>query len=250
VMRDSFAAHKEVYNRYALPSMQRRLELVRVSRQDGTEDQLPRDLLTLAARREIEFEESDGAIQVAIQLLSNLIGTNVNAITYTMSDLFAHLRLHPEDRQNAADPDFLFSALRESLRLHSVGAAGLIVREALEDVTLPTGRFIAAGSRIALVHDAVNRDATVFGADADEFNPRRDVARGVRPYGLAFGNGQHICIGLPLVLGQGNITGIHVPILKALYDLDVRPDENNPAVRSPDAIRDNYIEFPVVLTAR
>jgi hypothetical protein len=47
----------------------------------------------------------------------------------------------------------------------------------------------------------VNRDRSVFGDDAEEFDPRRTTPDGVPGYGLSFGSGMHACIGQDLAAG-------------------------------------------------
>jgi cytochrome P450 len=246
VMKLSLAARERLYADYAVPSMERRRRLVEEARANGTEDQLPHDLLTLAAKGDIPFETNDGALKMAIQLLPNSIGTNVTILTHALNDLIRYFETHPEDRDFDTDPDFLFGALRDTIRLHS-GGTGILVRVATEDITLTSGRFIAKGTRVGLLHDAIDRDVSVFGEDAEQYDPRRVVGNGVRPYGVGFGNGPHICIGLPLVLGQGNITGVQVPLMRALFAMGIRPDPDRQARKRPERFRDTFVEFPIAL---
>ena len=48
---------------------------------------------------------------------------------------------------------------------------------------------------------AVNRDPSVWGADAAAFDPERIIPDGVPASGLSFGHGMHHCIGYELAAG-------------------------------------------------
>ena len=66
---------------------------------------------------------------------------------------------------------FLRMAASESLRLHQ--PVPTLLRIALRDVTLSSGRKIAKDERVALFFVPANRETGVFGPDANEFNPYR-----------------------------------------------------------------------------
>jgi cytochrome P450 len=93
-------------------------------------------------------------------------------------------------------------AAGESLRLHQ--PVPTLLRIALKDVTLASGRKIAKDERIALFFTPANRETGVFGADANEFNPYRVAPPKLQPWGLTFGGGVHMCIGRPLATGMFN----------------------------------------------
>ena len=61
--------------------------------------------------------------------------------------------------------------------------------------------YIATGDRVTLDLLSVNRDQSVFGDDAADFNPDRTLLEGVAPWGLSFGQGMHSCIGQDLASG-------------------------------------------------
>jgi len=58
---------------------------------------------------------------------------------------------------------------------------------------------VTIGQTVLIDRTAIHRDTTVFGPDADAFNPHRETPSRIAPYGLAFGGGRHQCIGKPLV---------------------------------------------------
>lgn len=68
------------------------------------------------------------------------------------------------------------------------------IRTATEDTEI-RGRQIRAGQVLLLLYASANRDEEVWGADADRFDVTRDHTR--RRH-LAFGFGEHLCLGAPL----------------------------------------------------
>src|SRR5262249_10302293 len=104
-----------------------------------------------------------------------------------------------------------------------------------------------SGQYVAIFKEQVNRDATRFGADAADFDPGRVAPVGVYSFGLGFGSGAHMCIGLPVVLGNGAIPGIQVPMLEALYKVGLTPDPERQRTREReiDETRDEFATFPV-----
>lgn len=96
---------------------------------------------------------------------------------------------------------FLEAALRESIRLHPV--VPMNTRTALCDTTLHDGTRIKAGTRVVLPHYVTARLSSVWGPDAEQFNPDRwlDAATGalrpgVSPFQFsAFLAGPRACLG-------------------------------------------------------
>jgi len=173
--------------------------------------------------------------------------TNKRVLLEGLADLAAWFSLHPEDYELRTDPVFLEGALRDTMRLHATGPA-VFSRLALEDILLSSGKVIQAGRYVVFLTANINRDKTIFGPDADSFDPRRVVPKGVSPFGVSFGGGPHMCLGLPLVMGQGGITGMQTPVLQALHAAGIRPDHDRPAEKQVELLPafDEYRTFPVV----
>jgi cytochrome P450 len=113
-----------------------------------------------------------------------------DTIAFALSGGMHALIEHPEQLARLrADPSLIDTAIEEMLRWTTPGRH--IVRTATEDVELG-GRTIRAGEAVALFFNSANRDETVF-ADADQFR----IDRRPNPH-LAFGLGQHHCIGAHL----------------------------------------------------
>jgi hypothetical protein len=89
------------------------------------------------------------------------------------------------------------------------------------------------------------RDTSVYGPDANHFNPRRKAPEGFYPFGLAFGSGDHMCQGLPIVLGVEGIDGTLLLVLQTLYASGLSRDRMRAPSKVP--IRDSYEYYPVML---
>ena len=176
------------------------------------------DLLSLIADL-----DHDAIVREAILYLVAATVTTATLVTHTVDEIG---RL-----QQDVDPEFLRAAAEESLRLH-VPTAALLRRVADETVACDLG--------------AANRDDAVFGPDPDRFRVGRDLPSGVTEHGLAFGAGQHVCIGrfLALPAATGPALGIVVRILEALYAAGVEPDPDRAPRRLPGEL-DAYATYPV-----
>lgn len=103
---------------------------------------------------------------------------------------------------------FCAAVVRESLRKH-FAFIGMMEREVpVGGCTLPSGRVLPAGVVIGMHGDLIGRDKTIFGQDADEFNPTRWLQESGEPaeayqkrlaamnaHDLSFGHGARGCIG-------------------------------------------------------
>src|ERR1700722_2097271 len=103
---------------------------------------------------------------------------------------------------------------------------------------------------VALDFIQANRDRNIFGDDADRFNPWRKVPPNVRPYGLAFGAGRHLCMGFPLVTPvTGDSERALFKILYALLEsgVELDPEREPHYVATAEEV---YESLPILLTAR
>jgi cytochrome P450 len=73
------------------------------------------------------------------------------------------------------------------------------MRTATRDTELH-GTPIREGDRLLMLYVSANRDESVFGADAEDFRAQRDATRHV-----AFGFGEHFCLGAQLARIEGRI---------------------------------------------
>jgi cytochrome P450 len=103
--------------------------------------------------------------------------------------IFALTRRPDEWRRVVADPSLVAGCAEEMTRYDS--SLQLFERTATADLEL-AGTPIAAGTKVAALLGAANRDPAAFG-DPDRF----DAARSGTTH-LAFGSGIHFCLGAPL----------------------------------------------------
>lgn len=249
--RDAFVAE------FFGPSLDRRRALVEDYRAGRIgRDDLPVDLLTLLLAHWEDDWDDDLPLREATLFLVAATQTTTHTLPHVIVHLEEWMREHPEDAGRQRDPDFLRLMINESLRLHQ--PAPTLLRYATTAVTLASGRELAEGERVALLFTPANRDPQVFGDDADRFNPHRGTpaTTGVRPWGLTFGGGAHVCVGRPLVTGlakregEAPTEGTMLRILRALYAANVELDPDDPPVEAASSSHDMYDSMPIVLTRR
>ena len=255
VIAEGLAAKETLIEHFFRPSARRRQELLETEAAGALgEDEVPDDLLTVLLRHRSEAWDDDLPVRETILFLAGATATTSNAVNHAVVELESWLADHREDRAHVDDPSFLRGVCNEALRLHQNVTA--LVRRATRDVTLSTGRVIRAGEFAALDFVVANKDPDAFGVDAATFNPWREVATTIRPYGLTFGTGRHTCIGLPLVTppsgrpsrgGEGERA--MVQILRALLDAGIRLDPEHPP-KYLATEEDVYQSLPVILDAR
>jgi cytochrome P450 len=124
-------------------------------------------------------------------LLTLLVAGNETTRTLLSGGAEALAR-HPEQQSALVeDPSLLAPAVEEMLRwVTPIQAFG---RTAAVDVVL-AGTPVAAGTFLVMLYASANRDEAVFGPDAGRFDVRR---RSTAPH-LAFGFGEHSCLGASL----------------------------------------------------
>ncbi|MBM4267924.1 MAG: cytochrome P450 [Deltaproteobacteria bacterium] len=147
------------------------------------------DLLAALIQAEVEGERltQDEILMFCMTLL--VAG---NETTRTLVAQGTRLLLEQPDqleslrRGDVALPD----AIEEMLRIAT--PIRFFFRYATEDIELH-GQTIREGDPVMLLYPSANRDETVWGEDADDF----DVTRRVEP-NVSFGFGQHFCLGASL----------------------------------------------------
>jgi cytochrome P450 len=238
-------------------SVARRREMVARLRSGGlTEDDLPRDLITLLLLHWKPEWEPELLIRETMFFLVASVTTTAKSFPHFIVNLSRWLDAHPDMRDEARSLPFLQRAANESLRFFVASPARL--REAREDVVLTTSeRRVAAGERVALWFLPANAQQDEFGEDAAEFNPLREVS-GRAPYGLAFGAGVHMCIGKPLITGvtlrddEGNavpVDGTMAHMAAALFDAGLALDDTRAPRMNDRTYYSEYASLPVVFTS-
>ncbi len=233
----------------------RRLALVERIERDATAlDELPNDLITTLLLH-LPERPRDVILREVLLFFSAMTGTSTMAVATAVHHLDEWFEKHSEDRGKHNDLEFVQRAVFEAIRLHPIPG---LMKSAYQEVVLSTGRTIPAGREIFIDLVAVNRDPGIFGADAAEFNPRREFAIGVRPYAFGFGGGAHKCIGRPLATSHDehsddahldDAVGSVVRIVRRLLELGVRLDPDDPPVLRPGGRQQRYSRFPILFTA-
>jgi cytochrome P450 len=191
------------------------------------------DLATKLLNAEVDgrrFDDID--FNLFFMLLVDAGGdTTRNLVGGGMLALFEH---SDERRKLAASLDPLLpSAVEEMLRW--VSPVIYMRRMAMADVELG-GRKIRAGQKVVMYYGSANRDASIF-PDPDRF----DVARSPNLH-LAFGGGQHFCLGAHIA--RVEIEAMLREIMTRLPDIEPA----GPAVWLPSTFISGPKQLPVSFT--
>jgi cytochrome P450 len=129
--------------------------------------------------------------QVMMFCLTLLVAGNETTRSLLSGGLLA-LAEHPDQRAAlVADEGLLAGAVEECLRW--VTPIQAFCRTTTEPVELG-GRAVPADAYLVLLYASGNRDEAAFGPTADRF----DITRPVTPTHVAFGFGEHLCLGASL----------------------------------------------------
>ena len=243
---------------YVAPSVARRRALL-ADFEGGriAEEDLPRDVLTVLLQNEQAIAlTSDGLLRETAFFGLAGAHTSIHSLGHALFEIFQWLERHPEDRARLeAEPAFVQRCVHESFRLHP--SSPVAARRALSAVVLGT-RALTSGERVDISLQLANRDPTVFGEDADEFNPHRELPKGVSPYGLSFGTGMHACLGLNLAagvlpkgegVGPDHQFGTVALIVHALLNEGAIPKPGTNPRKDSTTTRDLWGYLPVLLGA-
>ena len=261
IIDDGDRALGEFSERFFTPSLDRRRRLIE-SFESGAiaEDELPRDVLTTLLRNQDRLELPPDIVLREVAYFQ-WVGSHStsNQLVHAMHHVFEWIEARPNDRERlSADRILLQRFVHESLRLHPASPVSL--RHALEDIVLKSGVEIPRGSLVAVELDKANRDPSVWGDHADEFDPFRPLAEGVMPWGLSFGHGVHACLGQELAgglecpahvtAGSNDDPGDHLygsiaVMAEAILAAGARRDPSDPPRRDESTTRQVRGRYPV-----
>ena len=248
----------EFRERFFLPSRARRLAILEEYRAGNlSEEALPRDILTILLMHDAELSMPDELMvrEVAFFYLA-ASHTSVHTLVHATNELFKWCANENETPGAlVANPHQLQRFVLESMRLHPSSPEAW--RRAEADVTLADGRLIPKGDKVVIELQTANRDVTVFGEDATEFNPLRTIQGRISPAGMSFGGGMHVCLGMNLVAGtvlrdreapnpENHQFGTVTLIIKELIERGMLPNPDQPPQKIEASERDVWATYPVL----
>jgi cytochrome P450 len=155
------------------------------------------DLVSLLVESEVDGQPLSKE-ELFMFLLTLLVAGNETTRTLLSGSAIV-LAEHPDQRAwLARDPASLPGAVEECLRW--VTPVHAFCRTATEDAVI-AGTHVHAGDYLCMLYASANRDERVFGPDAAVF----DVRRRTVPVHLAFGFGEHVCLGASLARIEARI---------------------------------------------
>lgn len=232
-------AHAGFHEQFGAPSIARRLEaLAALDRGDIGEDDLPHDILTSLLRH-----REDPKLGLADEsVLVREAGTYLQGGTHTSSqtlinaiDLLLDARAANPSFWERVKTDLAFAqrCMHETLRLRPTTPQA---KRRAEEATTVGDVKIPAGALVVLDLHKANRDPELFGEDAAEFNPDRQLPSRNPLWGLSFGGGPHICPGRKVAgglqqpsaeaeLGESHLYGLVAMMIQSvcLRDPDRHP---------------------------
>ena len=237
------------------PSKQKRLEyLNRFKLGEISESDVPKDVLTELLKNQEKLGLSDDIIlkETAFYLLAGAF-TSIHTLTHAMHELFERVKDPTQENRLINEPIYLQRCIHESMRLHPSSPTAM--RRPTCPYQTNDGKTLNNSDTIVVNLMEANRDVSVFGLDAKEHNPERNLPSGVPPYGLSFGKGMHACIGVNLAAGiipkkdTDPLThqyGIITLTAKKLLEYGAVPNKNKPGVVDRSTVRNNWSSYPIL----
>ena len=148
------------------------------------------DVLTQIALAELDGERLSDP-EIGAFCLTLLVAGNETTRNLISGGMRALLEDRAQWEKLCADPALLENAVEEMLRF--VSPIQNFARRVQHDTEL-AGQKLRAGDYVVLFYGSANRDEAVFGPDAERF----DVTRPHADRHLAFGFGEHLCLGASL----------------------------------------------------
>lgn len=231
------AALADFETEFAGPSRRRREALLEAG------ETCPLDVVSTLVR-DLDLSADVELRETAFYLLSGAHTTGT-AFTRTLHQLL-------ETGTSVADLAEAQACVHEVLRLEPPSPVRR--RRALTSLELADGTEIAEGQIVDLDLVEANRDPSVFGSDADDFRPGRELPANVPPWGVSFGGGMHHCIGQDLAAGElegvDPLIGVVPLAIHRMLAAGIRRDPDDPPVLDELTSRGYWKRYPVLLDQR
>jgi len=163
---------------------------------------LPQDAITAQLREmpdDADLPPEERMKDAAFFILAGAF-TTANVLMNMVNEVLDWFEDTPSDRQALMDDPILMQKfIWENTRLHP--ASPITKRRALCPMDLPDGHAAEKDEFVTVDLTKTNRQPDLFGADADQFNPNRELEDGMPLHGLSFGGGPHVCLGKLLAVG-------------------------------------------------
>jgi cytochrome P450 len=250
------AAIADFEPRFLAPSVARRRELLAQHAAGKiTDADLPRDVLTVILQKgdPEEFTPEVLTREIGFYLQAGAHST-ANSTIHAFHDIYTWAEQDPARKERLREDRVFFQrCVHESLRLHP--ASPVAWREAMCPIHLDGAGDVATGDTIEFRLAEANRDKTLFGEDADIFNPERVVSLPTLPFGHTFGTGVHTCLGRDLdggVVPRGNVDpethqyGTITLFLRDLFARGARQDTDALPQMATNTERPNWGHYPVI----
>ncbi|QKT09248.1 cytochrome P450 [Gordonia sp. X0973] len=201
------------------------------------------DLVSALLEAEIVDEESGEHVALTDEEINGFMMLMVVAGNETTTKLLANAAYWAHENRDQLtrvldDPDLVPLWTEETLRYDN--STQMVLRRVVADAEFG-GIVIPAEQRVLLLVGSANRDAEVFGDDADRYVLGREVGQNL----MSFGLGTHFCLGAHLARLESNIGLDAVARSVAGYELDL---ENAERVHSVN-VR-GFASLPMKVTAR
>ena len=191
------------------------------------------DLISLLVAAEVEGVKLTEA-ELGMFCLTLLVAGNETTRNLISGGALALMRNEAQRDALLAEPSLMHNAVEEMLRY--VSPVRNFARCATQDTKL-RGRTIHKGDYLVLFYGAANRDEEVFGADADEFDIRRESAR----RHVAFGFGEHLCLGASLARLETRVIFEELLARWPRFQLAGEPEP------LPSSLMNGFVRMPVAL---
>lgn len=233
---------EEYRERFFNPSLTRR-----EARVAAGEVKDPPDLIhLLLVHRERLAMDTDMMLRETVHYLVATGHTTSTVFVHGCDEIWRWIDAHPEDAARLADPMFMQACMNEATRLWP--PSGWQTRRAATDVTLRSGRRVHRGEALLLNLIEANRDPDVFGANADRFDPHRPETGRATAAGLAYGDGEHVCLGKRMAMGVPDTAGsggVLAAMGLALFASGARPHPSRAPVVQEGTARHQFRSYPI-----